>query len=241
MRFRLLIEYDGTDYAGWQVQKNKRTVQGDIEQSLELVLKHRVRVIGAGRTDSGVHAWGQVAHFDSDLDVEPALIKRSLNGILRKTIRIKQVDSVEPEFHARFSAKWRSYRYQISPVPVALSRNYVWHISYNLNLHQMQSAADQIVGIHDFRSFARSISAVPHHVCEVAEAIWQEEKELIIFKIRANRFLHGMIRALVGTFIDIGRGKLPVNDFSQIFVAYDRKRASQSAPARGLILEQVEY
>jgi len=241
MRFRLLIEYDGTDYAGWQVQTDKQTVQGNIEQALRLVLKVPVQIVGAGRTDAGVHARGQVAHFDSDVEIFPRRLQQSLNGILERTIRIKNIEPCSETFHARYSAKSRTYLYQISTRPHALYRPLVWQISYSLNIPIMQAAADMITGSHDFQGFCRSLSDVKHYMCTVFLACWQQNAEILLFEINANRFLHGMVRAIVGTIIDIGRGKTTLDQIQQILQTGDRRLTGQSAPAHGLIFEKVEY
>jgi tRNA pseudouridine38-40 synthase len=241
MRFRLLIEYDGTEYAGWQVQLEKETVQGTIEQALNILLKQATTVVGAGRTDAGVHARGQVAHFDSNVEISPRRLQNSLNGILKKTIRIRNVETCENTFHARYSAKSRTYHYQISRTPRALYRHLVWYISYNLDIPRMQQAADMITGTHDFQAFCRSISDVNNYLCTVYISRWQHREDILLFEISANRFLHGMVRALVGTFVDIGRGKTTLDFFKHILKKHDRKLAGQSAPACGLILEKVEY
>ena len=241
MRFRLIIEYDGSVYNGWQLQKGQSTVQGEIEHALKQIFSDHVGIIGAGRTDAGVHARGQVAHFDLEYPTDPNNLLRSLNGILQNDIRIKDVSLVEPDFHARYSAKFREYHYCISPQPTAMLRHFTWHLTYNLDLNQLNKAAKYILGNIDFTSFCRKKSDVKNHFCNVKKAEWIKKDDLIIFIIQADRFLHGMVRALVGTFVDIGRNKLTVSDMNTILRDKNRSSASQSAPARGLILERVFY
>ncbi len=240
-RFRMLIEYDGSDYCGWQIQADCKTVQGQIQDALAVIQNKPCMIVGAGRTDTGVHARGQVAHFN--LDDEPDLnrLKRSLNGILNSDIRIKDIIPAGDEFHARFDAIWRIYLYQIATQPQALIRNQSWYYDVNPDLDKMNLACLKIQGENNFKSFCRTISDVKNHFCTVKSASWVRQNELIIFRIEANRFLHGMVRSLVGTMIDIGRGKISVDDFINILHAGKREEASQSAPARGLILDEIVY
>lgn len=241
MRYSLHIEYDGTSFAGWQVQKGQTTIQGEIEKAIQIILKQKTSITGAGRTDSGVHARGQVAHFDFSNNLDVIQFQRSLNGLLPREIRIQDCERVSEDFHARFSAKDRKYCYYITAKPSALLRHYSWYISYNLNLKNMQKAARLILGRKNFKSFCRSKSDVSHHLCDVKNAEWIENESLIIFEIQADRFLHGMVRALVGTFVDIGCDKLNEDNFKDIMVNGDRRLASQAAPAKGLVLEKVYY
>jgi len=241
MRFRLIIEYDGSAYKGWQIQTGQITIQGEIEHALKQIFSDHVGIIGAGRTDSGVHARGQVAHFDLEYPLEPNKLMRSLNGILNNDIRIKDVSLVGSNFHARYSAKSREYHYCISPQPTAMLRNYSWHLTYNLDLNQLNRAAKCIKGKNDFTSFCRTKSDVNNHFCHIKKAEWLKKDNFFVFIIQADRFLHGMVRALVGTFVDVGRNKLTVADIKDILRDKNRSSASQSAPARGLILERVLY
>jgi tRNA pseudouridine38-40 synthase len=241
MRFRLLIEYNGSAYNGWQIQNGQVTIQGEIEQALRQVFSEQIGVVGAGRTDTGVHARGQVAHFDIGLQPDPGKLLRSLNGILKKEIRIKDISSVGSNFHARYSAKLREYHYCIATQPTALLTDYSWYLTYDLDLKQMNKAVKYINGRHDFESFCRSKSDVTNHFCHIKKAQWSKKDNLLLFTIQADRFLHGMVRTLVGTFVDIGRSKLNVTDIREIMKGKNRSLASQSAPAKGLILEKVYY
>ena len=241
MRFRLLVEYDGTAYFGWQIQNGQISIQGELEKALNLALRVPVSVIGAGRTDTGVHARGQIAHFDYNSSFDTEKMRRSLNGILKNDIRVLNIEEVNGDFHSRYHAKMREYRYYITEEPTAFLRNFSWHVYYYLNLDKMNTAASQIVGCHDFKSFCRTKSDVDNHLCTIKSAEWQKENSLIVFIIQADRFLHGMVRALVGTFVDIGRSKLGISAISSILAARDRSEASQTAPAKGLVLEKIEY
>lgn len=176
-RFRMLIEYDGSDYYGWQIQADGKTVQGQIQNALEVVFKSPVPIVGAGRTDAGVHACGQVAHFDLDQSPELNRLKRSLNGILEKDIRIKEIRKTENDFHARFSATWRVYKYKIATQPLALIRNQVWFNTTSMNLDTMKLASEHILGYHNFKSFCRSIAEVDNHFCTIKSANWRQEND----------------------------------------------------------------
>jgi len=241
MRFRLQLEYDGSAYSGWQVQNGQVTIQGEIEKALATIVGYQIRITGAGRTDSGVHARGQVAHFDSEYNIESGKVLHSLNGILNKDIRITGLEVVNPEFHARYDAKMRMYRYFISQKPIALLRNYCWQVFWDIDLGSMNDACHYIIGQHDFKSFCRENSDVKNHVCTVNTASWAHQDDLIVFSIEANRFLHGMVRALVGTMVDIGRLYRPVDDIKRILEAKKRTIAGPSAPAKGLVLEKINY
>jgi tRNA pseudouridine38-40 synthase len=241
MRFRLLTEYDGTAYSGWQIQNGQITIQGEIEKALARVFGMPVRIIAAGRTDTGVHAKEQVAHFDyaSPIDVNKLMV--ALNGILNRDIRVSAIESVPADFHARYSAKLREYRYYISRVQTVFLRDYTWYLSYHLDLKRMNKAAHKIIGHHDFKGFCRSQSEVDNHFCTIRRARWIIDDNLSVFVIQADRFLHGMVRALVGTFVDIGRSKWEINKINEILTSRDRSVAGQAAPAKGLILEKVYY
>ncbi len=241
MRYSLHIEYDGTSFAGWQIQKDQVTIQDEIEKAIEVILRQKTTITGAGRTDSGVHARGQLAHFDFSNSLDILQFQRSLNGLLPGEIRIQNCERVSDNFHARFSAKERKYCYYIATKPSALLRHYSWYISYNLNLKNMQNAVRLILGKHNFKSFCRTKSDVSHHLCDIKKAEWTINDSFLIFEIRADRFLHGMVRALVGTFVDIGCDKVAEDDFKNIMIAEDRRLASQAAPAKGLVLERVYY
>jgi tRNA pseudouridine38-40 synthase len=241
MRFRLGIEYEGTEYCGWQFQTGQRTIQGEIERALLIALKEKVSVIGAGRTDSGVHARGQIAHFDSRREFECGIIERSLNGILPRDIRISEVTPADSTFHARYSARQREYCYYITRKPSALLRRFSWFVSVPLDVQLMQNAAQGIPGSKNFKSFSRTDTETKNFNCKVINAEWLEQDTLLLFRIKSDRFLYGMVRALVGTLVEIGRGKRDRADLYKILDAENRQMAGQAAPARGLILEKVYY
>jgi tRNA pseudouridine38-40 synthase len=238
---KLVVEYDGTSFVGWQFQANGRSVQEEITRVLDQVLQEPITLTGAGRTDSGVHARGQAASFRTSNPMSTGSLLSALNGLLPDDVRVHSVEEVSPDFHARFSARERTYRYHIGLFPVAIGRQYRWHVRYDLNLELMNRVAADVVGDHDFTSFCKSDSEVNHHRCTVHRSFWGEKPGALTYEICANRFLHGMVRALVGTMVDIGRGYTPYAEFAAILEAKDRRRAGMAAPPQGLFLEEVTY
>lgn len=238
---KLLLEYDGTDFVGWQRQLNGRSVQAEIEEILSRILQEQVSVIGSGRTDAGVHARGQVANFRTQTSMGLRAILGGLNGLLPEDTVVRAIDEVPLEFHARYSARERAYSYRISRQPTALFRRFSWYVKYELDMQLMRQAAEAILGMHDFTSFCRANSNVDHHICTVSVSRWVEDADLLRYDIRANRFLHGMVRALVGTMVDVGRGYMNLKDFRAILAKKDGKEAGMTAPAKGLVLEEVFY
>jgi tRNA pseudouridine38-40 synthase len=241
-RYKISIEYDGTNYHGWQLQNNTKTVQGAIEKGLrELNSGKRVVLHGAGRTDSGVHALAQVAHFDLDSKLKPVTIKNALNAKTPRDIIIHKCQEVNPDFHSRFDAKKRYYFYKIYNGKTALMRNYLWPVDFVLNREVLQKCANMIVGSHDFGGFCLSSDEANHKICQIYKSTWKIRKKTLIYKICGNRFLHSMVRLLTGTMIEISRGRYELNDFQKILE--NRKNSSDpfKAPARGLYLEKIEY
>ena len=239
-RIKLIIEYDGSGFAGWQYQKEQPTIQSEIEKALRIIFKKEIQVTGAGRTDAGVHARGQVAHLDiPEYDLQK--LQRSLNGLLTNQIVIKNINYCDSDFHARFSAVSRRYRYYISLQPLAINRHQIWSISYALNLRLMQMAAGMIEKTENFQAFCKIKSEVNHYLCTIMRSRWFFKDDLLVYEVKANRFLHGMVRALVGSMIDVGQGHFSLKDFSEIISSKDRTRLRTTAPAKGLILEEVEY
>jgi tRNA pseudouridine38-40 synthase len=239
---KLTLEYDGTDFVGWQSQENGRSVQEVVEKGLSQILQEEIRVVGAGRTDSGVHAKGQIASFRIESSLNCTLIVRGLNGILPKDIVALHGEETADGFNARFDARTRRYEYVIKSKPTAISRNFSWVVGYKLDIERMKPCLDEIIGLHDFESFCKSNSEVSHHNCNVVNASWlQRGESTLVFDITANRFLHGMVRALVGTMVEIGRAYRPVDDLKRIMAAKDRREAGMAAPPRGLFLTEVTY
>ncbi len=238
---KLLIEYDGTNFVGWQSQANGRTVQAEITGVLEQILQGPVNLIGSGRTDSGVHARGQVANFRTESSLSVGSILSGLNGILPDDIYVYAVEEVPEAFHSRFDARERMYRYFISLRPSAIGRQYQWYVKYDLHVPLMNDVAAQILGEQDFESFCKYEAEVNHYRCNIVTSRWTVEGARLVYEIRANRFLHGMVRALIGTMVDVGRGYIPTEAFRQIMDAKDRRKAGMAAPPQGLFLEDVTY
>ncbi|MEK7250721.1 MAG: tRNA pseudouridine(38-40) synthase TruA [Bacteroidota bacterium] len=238
---KLVLEYDGTDFVGWQSQTNGRNVQDEITNVLDQVLQEPITLIGAGRTDSGVHARGQVANFKTNSSLGISSILAALNGTLPEDIYIHSAEEVDEKFHARFDAKERVYKYYIALKPTAIGRQYQWFVKYDLNVSVMNQVAQQILGDQDFESFAKAEALVPHHRCTIVKSEWTKTPSMLIYEIRANRFLHGMVRALVGTMVDIGRGYIPASQFQDIVAAKDRRKAGMAVPPSGLFLEEISY
>lgn len=238
---KLKIEYDGTDFYGWQIQPKLRTVQGEIQDKLETILGHKINLIGAGRTDVGVHALGQVANFKTTSELNKNSIINGLNGLLPDDIVIKRIEEVDLNFNSRYDAKSRLYKYRIYLGRTAILKKYVWEVLYSLNLENILEATKKIEGEHDFSSFCVAESSKDNNACRVFSAIWEKSEDELIFKIEADRFLHAMVRSLVGTLVEVGRGYFSVSDFSDIMEAKDRKKAGPTAPACGLYLVEVKY
>jgi tRNA pseudouridine38-40 synthase len=238
---KLVIEYDGTDFVGWQSQLNGRAVQDEIIRALHQVLGEDVTLVGAGRTDSGVHARGQVAGFRTGNALAPRKLMNALNGTLPEDIRIHAVEEVPASFHARFDARQRRYSYRLSLKPTALDRRTSWQAKFFLDTELMNLAAEQILGTHDFSAFCKHEAEVENRVCTVVQSRWTLGGDQLVYDVAADRFVHGMVRALVGTMVDIGRGHTPVSSFAGILASLDRSAAGAAAPARGLCLEEVLY
>lgn len=238
---RLIVEYEGTNYHGWQSQANARGIQDILEEAIFKLTQERVRIIAAGRTDSGVHARGQVVNFHLEKNLPQKNIYMGLNAYLPPDIVVKKADFVSPEFNSRFDAKKRVYQYYISFERTAIYRNFCWQLFSKIDVEMLHPLAEMVSGEHDFSSFCRLEAQTVHKKCIVYESSWRFENNFLIYRISANRFLHGMVRTLVGTMIDVGRGKLLPLQFVSIFQAKDRLQAGETAPARGLFLEEVIY
>ena len=233
------MAYDGTDYAGFQVQSNARTVQGELERAISKVCDEAVRVTGAGRTDAGVHASGQVVDFRTASALDGMTIGRGVNALLPEDIAVSALEPAAEDFHARFSATGRTYEYRIRHETERdpLERRRELHIAGPLDVPAMREASTALVGRKDFSSFATG----PGGVRAVRSATWCEQGPSVRFEITADAFLRGMVRAIVGTLLWVGRGKIDALTFGKIVAANDRAMAGPSAPANGLCLIAVEY
>lgn len=241
---KLTIEYDGTCYHGWQTQKKEKTVQQILEQAISKITNSQITLHGAGRTDAGVHALGQVAHFMTDSDLDLAQLSRGLNSLLPADIVIKKTEEAAIDFHARYSAKSRTYWYLIwnCPGPSAFYYRFSWHIVIPLNIAALKQAAACLIGVHDFTSFQGADKENSHAVREVTSIRFKRaRRHLIICEIKANAFLKHMVRNIVGTLVEVGRGKMTVEAFENIFKKTDRRLAGPTAPAQGLFLKEIEY
>ena len=243
MTYRFLIEYDGTDFKGWQIQANQPTIQEELEKALAVVLKTRLSVVGSGRTDAGVHARGQVAHVRSVQPLDPFRLRRSLNGLLPRSIVVLSIKQVAEDFHARYDARRRRYHYYVSTAPRALDRHTRWLVRPAPDFDGMNRSAEALLGTHHFGALCRTRSETENRVCTVERARWIAEDRPgdWRFEMAADRFLHGMVRAAVGTLIEIGLGKRPADDLPRVLASQDRREAGAAAPARGLVLEHVAY
>ena len=239
---KLTLEYDGTDFVGWQFQENGRSVQEVVENGLSQILQERIRIVGAGRTDSGVHAKGQVASFQTESSLNCVLMTRGLNGVLPSDVAVLAAEDAPDGFNARYAARSRHYEYVITTRRTAIGRKFSWLVGYRLNYETMVNCLEDIRGSHDFESFCRSESEVRHFRCSITSVSWlRPDETTLVFDITADRFLHGMVRALVGTFVEIGRGYRPAGDLKRILGAKDRREAGMAAPPHGLFLTDVQY
>lgn len=238
---KLVVEYDGTDFHGWQYQPERRTVQAEVESAFSQLTQETVQVFAAGRTDAGVHALGQVINFFTGSRLPVETFVRGGNALLPADIRVLNGEEADAGFNARFSAKSREYRYVIRQRPSAIDRRYVWLVETPLDVDAMHAAVVDMRGEIDFKSFCQAGAEVEHHRCFVHRAEWRRSEDFIIFEICANRFLHNMVRILVGTSVEIGRGVWPPDYLRQIVDAHDRRDAGPTVPARGLFLMNVTY
>ncbi|HAM08870.1 MAG: tRNA pseudouridine(38-40) synthase TruA [Bacteroidetes bacterium GWF2_41_9] len=242
-RYFLFLSYKGTNFHGWQIQPEAVTVQKTLDIALGLVLKEKISTTGAGRTDTGVHALVFCAHFDSireDLASDNKLIFR-LNRLLPPDIAVKSLKKAHPDANARYSAISRTYEYHVTRVKDPFTEGWSWFIQGNINISEMNEACKLLLKQSDFTSFSRLHSDTKTNICKIHSAEWVESGNRLVFKIRADRFLRNMVRAIVGTMIDIGFCKLDLHEFEDIIFARDRCRAGKSAPAKGLFLTDIEY
>ena len=241
MRYFLELSYHGKNYYGWQIQPDVISVQEKITTALSTILREEITIIGAGRTDSGVHASQMYAHFDVDKDLDENFTYK-LNAILPDDIVIYRTIKVSDEAHARFDAVSRSYEYKIWMGRNPFLLDTTWQLNYkNINIEAMNAAAKLLYEYEDFECFSKVKTDVHTFNCEVTNAIWKLEGEELTFYVSANRFLRNMVRAIVGTLLDIGLGKKSVQDFRMIIESKNRSKAGVSVPAKGLFLTKVEY
>ena len=246
MRYFIHLSYDGTRYHGWQIQPNGISVQGEIERCLSTLLRTPIDIVGAGRTDAGVHARHMVAHFDyEDENKAKDFCKQltyKLNRMLPPDIAIYRVEQVADDMHARFSATARTYHYYVSMGRSPFNRHYMWQTHFALDFALMNEAAAILMEYEDFACFSKSHTDVKTTLCNVTEARWIQTSETEwYFRIRANRFLRNMVRAVVGTLVEVGRHRLSLDGFRKVIESGQRTKAGESVPGHALFLEKVEY
>ena len=238
---KIIIQYDGTHYAGWQIQENAPTVQQVITNCIEQILQEQINIIGAGRTDAGVHALGQVANFKVNKEIDLYRFKYSLNSVLPNDIAITNIELVENEFHSRFSAKKRSYIYLISNQKSPFFERYSYTFFSDFDQHRLNELSSVIIGHQDFTSFSKNNPDVQNKMCEVYDARWRKQKNFFIFYIEANRFLYGMVRAIVGSILKAYANEESDKFLKNILSRKDRNAAADAVPAKGLFLYKVKY
>ncbi|MCF6097633.1 tRNA pseudouridine(38-40) synthase TruA [Thermovorax subterraneus] len=243
LNVKILLEYDGSNYHGWQRQKNALTIQEVVEKAVFKVTGEKVKVIGAGRTDAGVHARGQVANFHTNCRIPVERLPYAINSHLPEDIAVKGAQVVPDDFHARYSAKSKVYSYTIynAPFPSPLMRKYSYFYPYTLDVGAMQEAAKAFVGVHDFAAFRASGSSVKSSVRNVIRLEVRKASNVITIEVEADGFLYNMVRIIAGTLLEVGSGKLAPEEIPFVISSRDRERAGITLPAHGLCLEKVVY
>jgi len=244
-RYFINLAYHGKNHHGWQVQPNSETIQGVMNHALGLIIREEVNLIGAGRTDTGVHARQFYAHFDSNQNLgeedELNQLAFKLNNFLPKEIAVYKIFPVGEKVHARFDATARTYKYYVSKIKDPFKYDISYYCYRDLNIERMNEAARILFSYNDFSSFSKSNTQTENNLCDVHYAKWEEEDHMLVFTIKANRFLRNMVRAIVGTLLDVGQNKMGVLEMHRIIQDQSRSSAGYSAPARGLFLYEVEY
>ncbi len=243
MRYFIHLSYDGGAYHGWQVQPNGISVQEELQRCLSTLLRQDVGVTGAGRTDTGVHALAMVAHFDAEGDeIDCGQLTYKLNKMLPRDIAVDRIERVSDDMHARFSARSRTYHYFVTTRKLPLWRNYSWQLYGEVDFEKMNEAAAAMLGTHDFTSFSKVDTDTKTNICTVTEAHWQEvETGVWRFTMTANRFLRNMVRATVGTLMEVGRGKMTPAQFAEVIAKKNRCEAGESVPGHALFLADIKY
>lgn len=242
-KFKMTLEYDGSRYAGWQLQKNDRSIQGELLDAAAKVFGNQpVEVYGAGRTDAGVHARGQVAHLEvPETRLSPDQIRKEMNDILPHDINILRVEKAHPKFHARHDARSRSYTYQISKRRDAFGKKYVWWVRDTLNVSAMREAAARLEGFHDFRSFGAIEKEGQSTLVDLDRVEIREDADRIYLHITGSHFLWKMVRRMVGVLVEVGRGNMTGQDVEIFLKSNSREPAKYTAPPSGLFLEKIDY
>jgi len=242
LRYFIELSYNGKNYHGWQIQPNEISIQETIEKAMSVLLKGDLSVVGCGRTDTGVHASQFFLHFDCQSPIDKEKLKFRLNSFLPEDIAIFQIISVDNDAHARFQAMSRSYQYKISLEKDVFQKDLSLEISHSaLDVDMMNKAAIMLMDYRDFKCFSRSKTDVKTYECSITEAYWEAQENQLIFNISANRFLRNMVRAIVGTLLEVGKGRMSLEGFKNVIESRDRKMAGASVKAKGLFLTAVVY
>ncbi|MCT3020203.1 tRNA pseudouridine(38-40) synthase TruA [Pediococcus pentosaceus] len=248
MRYKIILAYDGTNFAGFQMQPNQRTVEGVLKRIVNKIAKNptpEISVYGSGRTDAGVHALGQVVHFDLSIEMSERSMLHALNSQLPLDMQVKKVEIVDETFHARFTTHGKKYQYRMALGQFVdpFKRNYTGHWKFPINIRLIQKAIKDLEGTHDFSSFVASGSTVKDHVRTIYEAkVWEDKKQNeIVFEFYGNGFLYNMVRIMVAVLVEIGSKRRPADDIPRLFEVKDRNQARGTAPASGLYLKEVDY
>jgi len=241
LRYFIDLAYDGSAFHGWQIQPNAISVQEILEKALSIAFQQNIAVVGAGRTDAGVHAKQLIAHVDVEDKINEAQLQFKLNTLLPDEVAINSIYQVQEEAHARFDAVARQYKYYVSTSKDPFSRDYSYYIKKSLDIDKMNEAAKILLDYKDFKCFSKSKTDVFTYNCDISFAAWEQKENLLVFTIKADRFLRNMVRAIVGTLIEIGLHKLEVEDLHHIIKSRNRSEAGKSVDAKGLFLTQVEY
>lgn len=243
-RYFIYLAYDGSNYHGWQIQPNGSSVQECLMKALSTFLRQEIDVVGAGRTDAGVHASLMVAHFDYEEILDPAVVTEKLNRLLPPDISVYKVCLVKSDAHARFDAIARTYKYYVTAAKFPFNRQYRWRMYCPLDYERMNEAARILFEYIDFTSFSKVHTDAKTNICHITHAEWtkvENEDTTWVFTIRADRFLRNMVRAIVGTLVEVGRGKMSIEDFRKVIENQNRCKAGTSAPGQALFLVNVEY
>lgn len=241
MRYFIDISYDGSNYHGWQIQNNAKTVQGVLNEALSTILRVDISTIGSGRTDTGVHAIMQMVHFDCEKEIDVLQLASKLNSLLPYDISANRIQKVRADVSARFEAISRAYIYKIHQCKSPFKQGLSYHFHQDLDLDVMNVSCELIKEWKDFESMSKVKTEVNNFNCEIFAAHWEKQNDEIHFHVSANRFLRGMVRALVGTMLDVGLGRMAIEEFQAVLESRDRKKAGRSVPAHGLYLRDIIY
>lgn len=241
MRYFFEIRYKGTHYHGWQSQANAVGIQQIVEEALSKLLREKIAIVGSGRTDTGVHCMQQFFHADIERSFDRDGLILRLNSFLDKDIAIRSIRAVKPDASARYAAVERTYEYRITRAKDPFLNGLAYFVHKPIDVPTLQRSSALLIGTHDFECFSKVKTDVNHFMCEVRKAEWAQKGDQLVFTISANRFLRGMVRAVVGTLLDVGTGKRTIDDLRRILKSRDRKQAGQNVPAEGLYLVQVRY